>query len=80
LVALAAKALRSDIIALDYSKKTDGSYIFWEGNRNFDLSVGGQMWSQFRRSTGRSREECVESVRVIGDAIGELILERAGQH
>jgi hypothetical protein len=80
LVALAAKALRSDIIALDYSKKPDGSYIFWEGNRNFDLSVGGRMWSQFRRTTGRSREECVQSVRVIGDAMAELIIERAGLH
>jgi hypothetical protein len=77
LVALAARALRSDIIALDYSKTSDGSYIFWEGNRNFDLSVGGQMWWQFRRTTGRPDEECVESVRLIGDAIGELIVARA---
>jgi hypothetical protein len=77
LVALAARVLNSEIIALDYSKKADGSYIFWEGNRNFDLSVGGEMWAQFLRSTGRSDEECVESVRIIGDAIAELILERA---
>ena len=79
LVALAARALRSDIIALDYSKRSDGSYIFWEGNRNFDLSVGGQMWQQFRRTTGRTNEECVESVRVISDAMAQLIIARAHQ-
>jgi hypothetical protein len=79
LVILAARVLNSDIIALDYSRMADGSYIFWEGNRSFDLSVGGQMWSQFRRSTGRSEEECVESVRIIGDALAELVIERAGQ-
>jgi len=77
LVALAARILKADIIALDYAKKPDGSYIFWEGNRNFDLSVGGRMWSQFRSTTGWSNEECVESVRVIGDAIAGLIIERA---
>lgn len=77
LVALAARVLNSDIIALDYSKREDGSYVFWEGNRNFDLSVGGEMWAQFLRSTGRSDAECVESVRAIGDSIAELILERA---
>jgi hypothetical protein len=78
LVALAARILKSDLIALDYSMMPDGSYIFWEGNRNFDVSVGGYMWSQFRRSTGRSNEECVESLRVLGDAVAELVLERAG--
>jgi hypothetical protein len=77
LVALSARALGADIIALDYSKKPDGSYVFWEGNRNFDLSVGGQMWLQYRRTTGRSHEDCVESVRVIGDAIAALVMERA---
>jgi len=77
LVALAARVLNADIIALDYSKKKDGSYIFWEGNRNFDLSVGGHMWSQFRSTTGLSDEESVETVRMIGDAIADLIIERA---
>jgi hypothetical protein len=76
LVVLAAKVLNADIIALDYSKKPDGSYVFWDANRNFDLSLGGQMWSQFRSTTGRSDEECRESVRVIADAIGKLILDR----
>ena len=69
LVALSAKALGYDIIALDYSKKPDGSYVFWEVIRNFDLSVGGRMWSQYRRTTERTHEDCVESVRVIGNAI-----------
>jgi len=79
LVALAARALKADIIALDYSKRDDGSYIFWEGNRNFDLSAGGHMWSQFRVSTGRSEEECAESLRIVGDAMADLILERAAR-
>jgi hypothetical protein len=77
LVALAAKVLRSDIIGLDYAKKSDGSYIFWEGNRFFDLSVGGHMWSQFRSTTGLSDKECVETVRLIADGIAKLIVERA---
>ena len=73
----AAKLLNADIIALDYAKKPDGTYIFWEGNRNFDVSLGGEMWAQFRATTGRSNEECVEGVSSIGDAIARLILERA---
>jgi hypothetical protein len=77
LVALAAKVLGADIVALDYSKKPDGSYIFWDGNRNFDLSVGGQMWDQFRRATGRSDEDCLESLKIISDAIADLVIERA---
>jgi len=80
LVVLAARMLNADIIALDYARKPDGSYIFWEGNRNFELSVGGQMWSQFRSTTGRSNEECIESLRVIGDAIAGLIIERVQRH
>jgi hypothetical protein len=77
LVALAAKALNADIVALDYAKKSDGSYIFWEGNRQPDLCIDGQMWSQFRSTTGLSDEECVERVRAVSDAIADLIVERA---
>lgn len=29
----AARAVGLDVIALDYSRRSDGSYIFWEGNR-----------------------------------------------
>jgi hypothetical protein len=76
LVACAAKALNADIIALDYAKKADGSYLFWEGNRNFDLSVAGHMWSQFCSTTGRSNEECIEGVKAIADAIASLIIQR----
>ncbi|WP_449229626.1 hypothetical protein [Azospirillum argentinense] len=32
-VRAAARALGYDIIALDYSQREDGGYIFWEGNR-----------------------------------------------
>ena len=60
LVAFAARALNAEIIALDYSKKPDGSYIFWEGNRNFDLSIEGEMWRQYQYTTGLSEEECVK--------------------
>lgn len=77
LVAFAAKTLNADIIALDYAKKSDGTYVFWEGNRNFDLSIDGQMWSQFRSTTGLSNEACVDTVRAIGDGIADLIVERA---
>lgn len=77
LVAFAARALSADVIALDYSKKRDGSYIFWEGNRNFDLSIGGEMWRQYQSTTGLTDDECVEGVRAIGDAIADLIIDRA---
>jgi hypothetical protein len=77
LVAFAAKALKADVIALDYSKKPNGSYIFWEGNRNFDLSIGGEMWRQYQSTTGLTDDECVEGIRAIGDAIADLIIDRA---
>jgi hypothetical protein len=70
----AAAALGSEIVALDYSKRGD-DYIFWEGNRNFDLSVGGPMWRQFRTATGRSDAETVESVFRLADNIAEHVLE-----
>jgi hypothetical protein len=76
LVAFAARALNADVIALDYSKKPDGSYIFWEGNRNFDLSIGGEMWRQYQSTAGFSDDECVEGVRAFGDAITDLIIDR----
>jgi hypothetical protein len=77
LVAFAARALNAEIIALDYSKKPDGSYIFWEGNRNFDLSIDGEMWRQYQCTTGLSQEDCVQGVRAIGDAIADLIINCA---
>lgn len=79
LVIRAAKVLGSDIIALDYSKLRDGSYIFWEGNRNYDLSVGGEMWKQFQNSTGRTDSQCMESLMRIGEAIADLVIERASE-
>lgn len=32
-VVAAARAVDLDIVALDYSRRPDGSYVFWEGNR-----------------------------------------------
>lgn len=68
IVVRAAAALGSEIVALDYSKHGD-SYIFWEGNRNFDLSVGGRMWRQFCGATGRSDGEAVQSIFRLANAI-----------
>jgi hypothetical protein len=77
LVIRAARALDADIVALDYSRLRDGSYIFWEGNRNYDLSVGGGMWEQFSRSTNRTDEQLMNSLLVIGEAIADLLLNAA---
>ncbi len=79
LVIRAAHVLGSEIIALDYSKLQDGSYIFWEGNRNYDLSVGGKMWKQFQRSTGRADRQCMEGLMRVGEAIADLAIERASE-
>lgn len=73
----AAKALDSDIVALDYSRLEDGRYVFWEANRAFDMALFGEMLFQFQALTGRSDDECVAAFRELGDAICDLILARA---
>jgi len=70
----AAAALGSEIVALDYSKRGD-EYVFWEGNRNFDLSIGGKMWRQFCRATGRSNAEAVQSILQVANAIANHVLD-----
>ena len=72
----AAQAVNADIVALDYSKLANDTYIFWEGNRNFQLSVDREMLAQFSGTTGRNTEEVMQSNLKIGNAIAELIWER----
>ena len=75
----AARTMGSEIVALDYTKHGD-EYIFWEGNRNFDLSVGGKMWKQFCRSTGRSDQEAAQSIMRLANAIGHHVLDTIATH
>jgi hypothetical protein len=74
IVMRAAAALGSEIVALDYSRRGD-DYVFWEGNRNFDMSLGGQMWRQFCDATGRSDAEAVQSVFRLANAIAGHVLD-----
>ena len=79
LVGRAARALGCDILALDYSPRPDGSYIFWEANRSFRMAGSGRgvKAAKFREATGRSVQECLEQRDAVGAAIAELIVRRA---
>ncbi len=79
LVGRAARALGCDIMALDYSPKPDGSYVFWEANRTFRMAGPGKgvKAAKFRESTGRSVDECLEQRNAVGAAIADLIVRKA---
>ena len=48
LIIRAGRATGSDVAALDYSKRADGSYVFWESNRYFSM-VGDSGYSRLFR-------------------------------
>lgn len=76
LVRRAAQAVDAELIALDYSQCPDGSYVFWEGNRNFNLSVRGAMMRQFLGATGRTREEARRDLLTLGETMADLVIAR----
>lgn len=77
LVRRAARALCSDVIALDFSVLRDGSTIFWEGNRHFNMTGDDDYQSsKLHDATGRSEEERAQDDRLLGRMMGELVAER----
>ena len=81
LVARAGRLLGPEVVALDYTRQEDGSYLFWEGNPVFGMAgLGDDEKSRFyREATGMTRDECAEEHAVLGTAIADLILERVEQ-
>lgn len=77
LVFRAAKALNSDVVALDYTIKSDGEYIFWEGNKNFKM-YGNKIFGKddINPATGRNYEQMRSLDLAVGRAIVDLIYQR----
>jgi hypothetical protein len=79
LVRRAARLTGSDVVALDYGRRRDGSYVFWEANRHF-LMLGDKGYEQPERmqaATGRTPEEREAEDERVGLAIADLVVERA---
>ena len=66
LVRRAAEAIGADLAALDYSPAPDGSYVFWEANRN------PRMWGDREVGAGKPRAADLR----LGEALVDLILRR----
>ena len=76
----AARLTGADVVALDYARRRDGSYVFWEANRHF-LMLGDKGYEQPDRmhaATGRSPEERRAEDESVGLAVADLVLQRAG--
>lgn len=73
----AARALRSDFIALDFTILPDGRYIFWEGNRHFNMT-GDEDYKmdKLHEATGRTAEHRAEDDRLLGTLMGRWVAER----
>jgi len=78
LVLRAAKLVGPEILALDYSRLEDGSYLFWEGNVTFGMAgLGDDEKSRiYHEATGLSRTDCEAEHRAFGLAIAQLIEQR----
>lgn len=79
LVRRAAKLLGPEIVALDYTRRADGSYVFWEGNPRWGMAGldDHPLSVRFRAATGRAKEECREEHARLGEAIADLMIARA---
>lgn len=72
----AARALRSDFIALDFTIGPDGRYVFWEGNRHFNMTGDeGYQMEKLHEATGRSAEARLEDDRMLGNLMGRWVAE-----
>lgn len=78
LVRRAAHLLGPEIVALDYTRKADGSYVFWEGNPRWGMAGldDHELSKRFRAATGRSKEDCREEHARLGEAVADLLIER----
>lgn len=73
----AARALKSDVVAMDYTPRPDGSYILWEGNRHFKMMGDrGYVDNHFNEATGRTPAERLEDDHALGHALAELVMQR----
>jgi hypothetical protein len=72
LVRRAAEAIGTDLAALDYSPAPDGSYVFWEANRN------PRMWGDAEVGAGKPRASDLRLGEAMVDLILRRIEERAG--
>lgn len=73
----AAKVSGLDVCALDYFRKTDGSIIIFEGNRNFGwYGLGKNAYARkFFQQTGMSKEEVRTRLTKYMDAIIDMLCE-----
>jgi len=79
LVREAARWTGADVVALDYAKRRDGSYVFWEANRHF-LMLGDPGYERPERmhaATGRTPEERRAEDERLGLAIADLVIARS---
>jgi hypothetical protein len=81
LVLRAARLLGPDILALDYSRLEDGSYLFWEGNAIFGMAGLGEEGKSriYREATGLDKTDCEAEHRALGLAIADLIERRVAE-
>lgn len=70
----AARALRTDIVAIDYTVLADGRLMFWEGNRHFKMH-GNRPFREgdVNPATGRTYQEMVDVDKAVGRAVVRLI-------
>ncbi len=75
----AARWTGADIVALDYARRRDGGYVFWEANRHFLMlgDPGYERPEKMLAATGRSPEERRAEDERLGLAIADLVIERA---
>lgn len=75
----AARLTGSDILALDYAKRSDGRYVFWEANRHFLMLEDHeetQATDTYVKATGHTGGR-TKVFKALGSALGDLILDRA---
>jgi len=81
LILAAAKALGSDMVALDYTVMPDGSYFFWEGNRHFQMYGNRDLEKhEIHPATGRTYEERVEVDMAVGRALVNILESKVSEH
>jgi hypothetical protein len=77
LVIRAARALGSDVIALDYHRDASGRYTFFEGNRNFMMPGDpGTDVPKFLRGSGRTPASFEREKDHLGRVIARLVGDR----
>ncbi len=78
-VLAAARWTGADILALDYAKRPDGRYVFWEANRHFLMleDYGENQSDEYAKATGHTGDGRDKMLEAFGLALGELVHDRA---